>query len=47
MPAAAKMKLMKINSFTLPFLRLLATRYQQGEEKTATQKMTVKMFENE
>jgi hypothetical protein len=27
MPAAAKMKAMKINSLTLPFLRLLATRY--------------------
>jgi hypothetical protein len=26
MPATAKMKPMKINSFTLPFLRLLATR---------------------
>lgn len=30
-----------------PLLRLAASRYQQGEEKTATQKMTVKMFENE
>jgi hypothetical protein len=27
-PAAAKMKPMKFDSFTLPFLRLLATRYR-------------------
>jgi hypothetical protein len=26
MPAAAKMKAMKFNTFALPFLRLLATR---------------------
>jgi hypothetical protein len=29
MPAAAKIKAMKINSFTLSFLRLLAKRYGQ------------------
>jgi hypothetical protein len=31
MPANAKMKPMKFNSFNLPFLRLLATRYAQGK----------------
>jgi len=31
MPAATKMKPMKIISFTPPFLRLLAKRYAQGK----------------
>jgi len=39
MPAAAKMKPMKINSFTLPFLRLLATRYAQAEKRQPTQQI--------
>jgi hypothetical protein len=34
MPAAAKIKAMKINSFTLSFLRLLAKRYAQAEKST-------------
>ena len=33
MPATTKMKPMKIESFTLPFLRLLATRYAALIEK--------------
>jgi len=35
MPAAAKMKAMNINSFILPFLRLLATRWVQCVKKVA------------
>jgi len=38
MPATAKMKPMKINSFTLPFLRLLATRW--AKFKRTMQKLT-------
>ena len=43
MPAAAKMKAMKFGSFSLPFLRLLATRYKQAEKKD-TDTMTMKFL---